>query len=194
MTRPVIFSAAFLLIVSFLALSSGYLLIVDKPEHSDVILVLAGDGDARYWRGMELLRAGYARRLLLDARADRVLWGHSPVEYAANFLQETAGSMRDQVHVCPLRGDSTSEEAKWIVACLAPFNTHSVLLVTSDHHTRRALSVMRHAMPQYHWSVAAATDQFEFGPQWWRHREWAKMNFIEWQRFVWWELVDRWRS
>jgi hypothetical protein len=29
--------------------------------------------------------------------------------------------------------------------------------------------------------------------QWWQHREWAKVNFEEWSKLIWWELVDRWR-
>jgi hypothetical protein len=41
--------------------------------------------------------------------------------------------------------------------------------------------------------VAAAYDPNEFGVQWWRHRQWAKVDFDEWLRLIWWELVDRWR-
>ena len=42
-------------------------------------------------------------------------------------------------------------------------------------------------------SVAAAHDPREFGVNWWQHREWAKTNFNEWMKLVWWEAVDRWR-
>ena len=35
---------------------------------ADVIVILAGDqSDSRYWRGLQLLRAGYAREMFLDA-------------------------------------------------------------------------------------------------------------------------------
>ena len=51
---------AFLLFARF----AGSMLVRDHPEKSDVIVVLAGDSqDERYRRGMELLRAGYARHL-----------------------------------------------------------------------------------------------------------------------------------
>jgi uncharacterized SAM-binding protein YcdF (DUF218 family) len=66
------------------------------------------------------------------------------------------------------------------------------LLVTSDYHTRRALSTFNRVLPR-DYSIAAVFDAREFGVQWWRHREWAKMNFDEWLKLIWWELVDRWR-
>ena len=65
--------------------------------------------------------------------------------------------------------------------------------VTSDFHTRRALSIFTSEVPSHTYSVAAAYDPREFGVQWWRRREWAKTNFYEWMRLGWWELIDRWR-
>jgi len=64
--------------------------------------------------------------------------------------------------------------------------------VTSDYHTRRALSVFRKEVPGYSYSVAAASDPVQFGARWWQHRQWAKNNTDEWMRLLWWELVDRW--
>jgi uncharacterized SAM-binding protein YcdF (DUF218 family) len=66
------------------------------------------------------------------------------------------------------------------------------LLVTSDFHTRRALSIFQKEVPNHIYSVAATLDPGEFGAQWWRHREWAKVNVDEWTRLVWWELIERW--
>jgi len=34
----------------------------------------------------------------------------------------------------------------------------------------------------------------QFGGKWWKHRQWAKVNFDEWLRLVWWQAVDRWRG
>ncbi|HJU12425.1 MAG TPA: YdcF family protein, partial [Candidatus Binataceae bacterium] len=107
---------------------------------------------------------------------------------------ESAGDLAGRVHVCPIRADSTRGEAEYIRACLERLHPRSVLIVTSDYHTRRALSIARRMMPQYRWSVAASSDPASFGPQWWKHREWAKINFLEWQRLLWWELAERWRS
>src|SRR2546428_12240765 len=65
--------------------------------------------------------------------------------------------------------------------------------VTSDYHTRRAVVIFRHEIPRLNFSVAAAHAPREFGVNWWQHREWAKTNFNEWMKLVWWEAVDRWR-
>jgi DUF218 domain len=184
-----------LLLAFFLfALFAGRLLVRDHPEKSDVIVVLAGDSqDQRYRRGMELLRAGYGEHLFLDAASDSSYFGHSPAEYAENFLKQDAGDMSAKVHVCPFEEDSTVTESRYIAKCLEPLHAHSVLLVTSDWHTARARSVLANRLPQYHWSVAAAHDDRLFGTKWWQHREWAKTTFQEWLKVVWWNMVDRWR-
>jgi uncharacterized SAM-binding protein YcdF (DUF218 family) len=70
----------------------------------------------------------------------------------------------------------------------------TVLLVTSDYHTRRALSIFGKSLPAYRYEIAAASDPRDFGAQWWRHREWAKTALDEWLKLIWWELVDRWRG
>jgi uncharacterized SAM-binding protein YcdF (DUF218 family) len=183
---------AFLLFARF----AGSMLVRDHPEKSDVIVVLAGDSqDERYHRGMELLRAGYARHLLLDASSDSRYFGHTPAEYAEAFLRQDAKNkdMSSQVSVCAFELDSTLTETGYVGKCLEPFHPSSVLLVTSDWHTMRARSIFVHHLPQYHWSVAAAKDPRLFGTHWWRRREWAKITFNEWLKVVWWNAIDRWR-
>ena len=64
---------AFCLIVLILLglRQAGPALVVNQPQRSDVILLLAGDeNDTRYWKGIELLRAGYAPRMLVDGPPD----------------------------------------------------------------------------------------------------------------------------
>src|SRR5690349_24363275 len=86
-TIVIVLLMAFLLFARF----AGSILVRDHPEKSDVIVVLAGDSqDERYRRGMELLRAGYARHLLLDASSDSRYFGHTPAEYAEAFLRQDA--------------------------------------------------------------------------------------------------------
>lgn len=174
---------------------SGNWLVVDRPEKSDVIVVLAGDdNDVRYWRGLQLLRDGYGQHLFLDAATEWVKYGRRPAEAAADFVRSSAGELASRAGVCPIQGDSTFLEARSVGRCLEPLHPQSVLLVTSDYHTRRARSIFARRLPQYRWSVAAARDPNVYGKRWWRHREWAKIWLGEWERVVWWNLVDRWRS
>jgi uncharacterized SAM-binding protein YcdF (DUF218 family) len=178
------------LFIIALVATSGRCLVVNRPRKSDVIVVLAGETDRRPARGLELLDQGYAPRLILDVPAETKIYQWSQAELARKYVEglPQAGA----ITVCPISGHSTRGEAQDVVRCLQGVNARSILLVTSDYHTRRALSIFSQVSPR-DYSIAAAFDDREFGAQWWRHREWAKVNFEEWLKLIWWELIDRWR-
>jgi len=172
----------------------GQFLVIDQPARADAIVVINGDrSEHRYQRGLELLQAGYAPIMFVDESEDFTLFGHTPVELEKQFLQQNAGPLAGKITVCPMIGFSTLDETRYVERCIKSINATSVLLVTSDYHTRRAYSIFRHQLPQYRWSVAAARDPEVFGPKWWTHREWAKYALTEWSKLLWWECVDRWR-
>jgi len=182
-----------LLVSVFLVRASGSWLVRDHPERSDIILVLAGDiNDRRYWTAIQYLQRGFGQALLVDASDDEILYGRTPAQWAQDFIRLSAGPLASRVEVCSIKGDSTAQETRFAADCLRRYNPRKVLLVTSDFHTRRALSIFTRRVPQYAWSAAAAEDATQFGPQWWRHREWMKNYLKEWQKLVWWEVVDRW--
>ena len=167
-------------------------LVLNSPQQSDVILVLAGDNaEPRYWHAVELLKADDAKRIVVDLETRRVRWGVSDLQLAAHVLQET---MPGKSEICPTTADSTYSETEDSAKCLAPLNPRSVLLVTSDYHTRRASAIYRARLPQYRWSVAATPEPYDFGTKWWTRRPWAKTTLEEWEKLLWWELVDRWRA
>ena len=178
------------LLVALLAVS-GRFLVVDQPRQSDVILVLAGEKDHRPARGLELLAQGYAPRLILDVEAQSKIYQWSEAELAQKYVEGLARAQ--SITICQIDGLSTKEEAIAAGRCLRKVGGKNVLLVTSDYHTRRALSIFKREVPDRNFSVAAAFDASEFGVKWWQHREWAKVNFYEWLRLLWWQLVDRWR-
>jgi DUF218 domain len=175
-------------------LHSGSFLVVENVHRADAILVLAGDvNDRRYQKGIELLRQDYGQQLLVDASEDVTLYGHTYAEWARRFLLENPAEVRDRVRVCPIREDSTAAETKYAVKCLLYLPPGSrILLVTSDYHSRRALSVFTNRLPSYRWYVAPASDPTQFGVRWWQRREWAKNDVREWQKLLWWEIVERW--
>jgi len=181
--------------VSWVLLSGNHL-VVNHPEQSDFIVVLAGDhNDLRYWRGLELLREGYGQRMLVDAPND-LIYGRTYAQYAADFVAQSAEDKKPQIAICTITNDSTVQETSDVRRCLADVNPapKSVLLVTNDYHTRRAVSIFRKRLPQYHWSSAAVTDTERFGEPWWHNREWAKVYIYEAEKFVWWELFESWRK
>jgi uncharacterized SAM-binding protein YcdF (DUF218 family) len=191
MMRKARISLVLAVLVLALLATSGRFLVVDQPRESDVILVLAGETDYRPARGLELLTQGYAPRLIIDVEARSKVYQWDESELAQKYVE---GLGRAQsITICRIDGLSTKEEAIAAGRCLRQVGGKNVLLVTSDYHTRRALSIFKREVPDRNFSVAAAFDGREFGVKWWQHREWAKVNFYEWMRLLWWELIDRWR-
>ena len=172
------------------AANAGRILVVSDPQPSDAIVVLAGEIDRRPQLGLLLLDQGYARNLIIDVPAREKIYQYTQVQLAQSYfasLPEAAS-----IKICPIEGLSTRDESHDAEKCLTP-DEHRILIVTSDYHTRRALSIFRHELPGKSFSVAAAHDSREYGVDWWRHREWAKTCFDEWLKLLWWNGVDRWR-
>jgi len=175
------------------AAEAGRLLVVDAPEPSDVILVLAGETEHRPARALQLLDQGYGRRVVIDVPAGARIYGTTELQFAEQYV----GSLPEAaaVRICPIEGLSTREEAHDAEKCLTNGNEagNRILIVTSDYHSRRALSIFRHEFPGKTFSAAVARDEAEFGTRWWTHREWAKTCLGEWERLLWWTAVERWR-
>ncbi|MBZ5599806.1 MAG: YdcF family protein [Acidobacteriia bacterium] len=170
--------------------TSGWFLVMDQPRKADVIVVIAGETDYRPARGLELMSQGYAPRMILNVPAGARVYQWTQPELAQRYIEGLPQA--SAISICPIYGLSTKAEAQDAARCLQNAGRR-VLLVTSDYHTRRALSIFERELPNHDFSVAAAYDPREFGMQWWRRREWAKVNLDEWLRLVWWEAVDRWR-
>jgi len=171
---------------------SGRILVVNRPRPADVIIVLAGETELRPQRGLELLRSGYASQLILDVPANTKMFRWSELDLAQQYVQQLPEASR--ISVCPISGRSTKDEVPDVTRCMKGSGARTVLLVTSDYHTRRALSIFGKSLPAYRYEIAAASDPRDFGAQWWRHREWAKTALDEWLKLIWWELVDRRRG
>jgi uncharacterized SAM-binding protein YcdF (DUF218 family) len=173
--------------------NAGRLLVVRDVRHADAILVLEGETDRRPALGLELMRQGYAPRVLLDASTDARLYHWTRAEIAQQYIRTLPPTVAGSVSVCGISALSTMDEAMQARRCLDAVDARRLLLVTSEYHTRRALSVFRHTFPGRSIGVAGALEPDQFGVRWWRHRQWAKVTLAEWTRLVWWQCVDRWR-
>ena len=85
----ILLTAALLLVFGMVLLDkASQYLIMDHPARADVIVVLAGDkNDRRFFHGLELLRNGYAPRMLVDANSDIILFGRTPAVLEDQFLR-----------------------------------------------------------------------------------------------------------
>src|SRR6202162_3515728 len=134
-------------------------------------LVLAGETDRRPARALELLSQRYGRRVLLDVPTNAKLYEFTQIQLAQKYIQDLPQSAL--VSVCAIDGLSTKDESKDAEKCLTREGGKSVLIVTSNFHTRRALNIFQRELPGYDDSVVAAPDSQQFGARWWMHRQWA---------------------
>jgi uncharacterized SAM-binding protein YcdF (DUF218 family) len=174
-----------------LAVNAGSALIVDTPRRSDVILVLAGETEHRPEHATQLLGQEYARKMVLDVPAESKIYEFIQIELAQRYVQSLPQAA--SISICPIEGLSTQAESRDAAQCLAREGPKSVLIVTSDFHTRRALLIFQKELPAFSFSVAAVRDDTQFGSRWWTRRQWAKTCLDEWLRLLWWTAVDKWR-
>src|SRR3981081_897741 len=181
----------FIAIVVVFAANAGKWLVIDAPEPSDVIVVLAGETDRRPARALQLMEQGYGRRELLDVPATARIYEFTQLELAQKYIQDL--SRGNSIGICRIEGMSTRDESRDVEKCLAHEDGSRVLIVTSEFPTRRSLSIFRREVPGKTFSVAAARDSSQYGTKWWTQRQWAKTCVEEWLRFLWWKAVDEWR-
>jgi hypothetical protein len=177
--------------LAIFARNAGQILVIDAPEPSDVIVVLAGETDRRPAHALELLHKGLAPRVVIDVPAQTKVYDSMQIDLAQKYIQSLPNA--DSISICPIWGLSTRAEAHDVANCLANRRAERVLIVTSDFHTRRALSIFRHELPGKSFSTGAARDPMQFGTRWWMHRQWAKTCLDEWIRLFWWSAVECWR-
>ncbi len=179
-------------LVFFLLSRAGSFLVVDDPQRSVVIVVLEGSGDTPgYFRALHLKREGYAGKLLLNANVNAEIFGKTEAELAREYLDRIG---QQATQICPTASGSVFAEAADVQRCLQRMGASSAILVTSDFGTRRTLSIFQKRLPQYRWSVAAASTPYHFAEAYWKHRGWAKTVLQEWEDFLEWKLIDQWRG
>lgn len=187
---PMVSFLAVVFMFAAFASQAARFLVLDQPEKSDAIVVLAGETNLRPAHALELLRQGLAPHVFLNAHRE-LIYDQRLTDIAQKYVDGLGEASR--ISVCPIVGLSTLTEADDTSRCLQSLGAHRVLIVTSEFHTRRALLIFRYRLPQYQFSVAGARGPGSFGDAWWTNREWAKVTFEEWSKMLWFEAVDRWR-
>ncbi len=191
MKRRLLWVCALAGLLAGLLAGAGKFLVVDVPRPSDVILVLAGETNRRPETAVRLLAQGYGRKVILDVPTNATVYEFNELQLAQKYIQDLPQGAA--IRVCPIDGLSTKDEAHDAEKCLVREGGDSVLIVTSDFHTRRALDVFKREIPGRSFSVAAVRDDAQYGARWWTHRQWAKTFVDEWLRLLWWKCVDQWR-
>jgi uncharacterized SAM-binding protein YcdF (DUF218 family) len=173
----------------------GYLLVASNslPERAEAAVVLQGSvlGEiARVAGAVRLWRQGTVSQVLLSV-PEESYWGQSVPDAARSYLEKTYGSdVASHFVFCETGPDvnSTQGEAEALIACIHQRGWQSVVVVTSNYHTRRAGWIWRKAARDAQPPVTVGIDGVpdpEFQPQeWWRSRLYAKTWFYEFTKLV----------
>jgi uncharacterized SAM-binding protein YcdF (DUF218 family) len=167
---------------SLLKAAGSYLVRTDPPRKADIGIVLGGDySGGRILTAAQLVRQGYAPRLLISGPAG--FYGEHECDLAVPFAEKAGYPASYFVHF-ENDAHSTAEEARDFAPELRGLGVHSVLLVTSNYHTRRAGNTFRAAMPDLQFLVESAPDESFTPDGWWHSREGRKTALIEWMKTV----------
>ena len=114
----------------------------DKLEKSDAIVVFSGDCGARTERAVELLKDGYADYLILSGGKvyDDVTMAELMKKHAIKLGVDESKILIDN------EASTTNENAEFTTNIIEENNFKSVIVVTSDYHTRRSKLAMEKAL------------------------------------------------
>ena len=182
-----------ILAVSLLGWGAALLIAPNSvPQHVDVAIVLQGSAVAQKARiagAMKLLGEGIADRVLLSVPQESY-WGQPIPPVARIYLERNYGSqLATRVDFCEASADvdSTEQEAEALRPCIQEHHWHSIVVVTSDYHTRRARMLWKRIVARdaglQLWFEGVPDPQFQ--QPWWRHRESAKIWLMESSKLLW---------
>ena len=167
---------------AILAALGSYLVKAGPPQKADLIVVLAGDSTGhRIVKSAELVRDGFAPKILVSGPAG--MYDFAECDLEIPFAVKRGFPESYFLHF-ENRAHSTQDEAQAIVPELHRLGAKTILLVTSDFHTRRATKIFRRAAPDLTFYPVAAPDPYFTPDAWWQNREGRKTFVIEWMKTV----------
>jgi uncharacterized SAM-binding protein YcdF (DUF218 family) len=194
--------AAILFAPMALRAAGRFLIEEQPPERADAIVVLTGSYPDRILEAVALYQEGYATRLILCREPENAgfrkltqLGVNVPRLFELNrTVAEQLGVPSAAIAVVDRPAGSTYSEAELVLEYVLQHGYHSILLVTSKYHSRRAARIYRHlAAGRVRVIVRPARDD-DFQPdRWWRDRASTRRVVIEYQKLLNFLLVDRWR-
>ena len=146
--------------------------VVEDPlQQSDAVLLLSDDNffADRATRASELYRQKLASVVVASGRRLRPSAGIS--ELMEHDLIER-GVPKDRIIRFPHDADNTREEAMALRTLATEKNWRSVIVVTSNYHTRRARYIFQRVFPESIVVRVASARDGEFDPEhWWENRK-----------------------
>lgn len=157
-----------------------YLVESTTPAPADCLFVLAGDfRGQRIVKAADLYRQGMARQIFISGPAGA--FDQTEDELAIPFAKRRGYSDVPFVGL-PNRANSTVSEAKELHPKLQAAGCKSVLVVTSDFHTKRAGRILRRIWTDLDVRMTAAPSEDFDAEKWWTSRTYQKTLYMEWSK------------
>ncbi len=169
---------------AWLQAAANFLVTRDTLRPADAIVVLAGEQVDRVRYAVSLYRRGLAPKLLMSG-GGRLSWREREAEAMAAYARHLGVPARDIW--LEDRSLSTEENALFSAPILKARGVRTILLVTSDWHSRRATLVFRKVLKPHGITVISAptpTEGIEL-KGWWRSGAAAERVMLEWAKFTW---------
>lgn len=147
----------------------SFLVESDELKKADAIVVFSGDSGARTERAIELLKEGYADYLILSGGKvyDDVTMAELMKNHAIKLGVDESKILIDD------KASTTHENADFTKEILEENNFRSVMVVTSDYHSRRSKLAMEKSLEDtlidgqsVEVSVTTAKEE-KFTTKWW---------------------------
>lgn len=197
--------AFFVSLIVMLVQAGQWLVRLDELKPADAILILTGTKGDRALHAADLFNKGYAPLILIvhDHEPGKEYLAQQDIYLpnAAEITQSLLLQMNlpdSSILLLPGAAQSTKDEADAVAAWLQTVpNIQSLLIVSSEAHTRRSLIIFNNRFRKQGLAVtpiSAPSPYTGFQARgWWQHRESAKDVFQEYVKLTYFLLADSWR-
>ncbi|MFZ5648660.1 MAG: YdcF family protein [Bacillota bacterium] len=171
--------ASILVTSSYWLSALGHCLVVDEtPQKSDAIVILGGETVPRVAKGAELFREGYSNQIIM-AGGGRLTSRYAEADLML-FEAEDLGVPRTSV-ILERNSESTYENAVFVKRIVQEKGIKSILLVTSNYHTRRARHIFSKVFEGTGVKITTVSaEDPKFSPSsWWKTHEGQQKALVE---------------
>jgi uncharacterized SAM-binding protein YcdF (DUF218 family) len=179
---------AMLLVVLAIVFLPHLVTVAHDPSPADAIVVLGGDNDgSRLRKGLQLHDEQFAPRLILVANNNKS-WEYLAKKHCPDCRLEGRGAIFLDGSI-----DTRTDAQLTLEYCLAN-NLHTILVVTSPYHSRRAQFVFNDIFEGSD-ITATVISSGDYGklltPEdaWWRGRTTLETVWLEFGKILYWELT-----
>jgi uncharacterized SAM-binding protein YcdF (DUF218 family) len=155
----------------------------DPLRRADAVLVLGGDYTCgRIRKAGQLVREGYAPRALVSGGQPQYELQEPDMAIQCAVKHGYPAGLFEPLYA---NAFSTRDEAEKIKPVLEREGVKTVLVVTSDFHTRRAGLLLREVFsPGIEVTMVGLPDPYWSPGAWWKNREGQKTEFYEWSKTI----------